>query len=181
MEKTTPPTSSCGASLATPPLTESQCQVVNEALNLLSASPGALLPVLHHIQKVLRFVPPAAIPQIARTLNQSEADVHGTMSFYHEFRNSPPGATVIQVCRAESCQSMGSLALEAYVRSRLGIDFHQTTRDNNFTLEPVYCLGNCMNSPSIRVEDEIHGDMNAARFDALVEGCLTQVIEVKAP
>ncbi|NGN98440.1 formate dehydrogenase subunit gamma [Grimontia sp. S25] len=162
-------------------LTEQERVVVAEAVNSLKAKPGALLPVLHHIQHQLGFVPPASVPMIAHGLNLSNADVHGVISFYHEFRNHPPGGHVIQICRAESCQSMGSRALEKHAASRLGIGFHETTKDNNFTLEPVYCLGNCMYSPCVRVGDDIHGEMNDEAFDNLVDSLLTQVIEVKAP
>ncbi|WP_407334135.1 formate dehydrogenase subunit gamma [Enterovibrio sp. 27052020O] len=162
-------------------LTEQEYQAVNEALNALKAKQGALLPVLHHIQGALNYVPPSSVPVIAKGLNLSDADVHGVISFYHEFRHTPPGAHVIQICRAESCQSMGSRSLEQHACSRLGIEYHQTTRDNNFTLEPVYCLGNCMNSPAVRVDDQIYGDMTDEELDLLLSGLLTQVIEVKAP
>lgn len=162
-------------------LTKQEHEVVAEALNALKAKPGALLPVLHHIQGKLSYVPPAAVSVIAKGLNLSQADVHGVVSFYHEFRQRPPGGHVIQVCRAESCQSMGARALEEYATSRLGIGFHQTTPDNNFTLEPVYCLGNCMYSPCVRVGEAIYGEMNEEAFDNLVDSLLTQVIEVQAP
>ncbi|MBV7300486.1 formate dehydrogenase subunit gamma [Enterovibrio paralichthyis] len=162
-------------------LTEEERAVVTEALNALKAKPGALLPVLHFIQRKLSYVPPAAVSLIAQGLNLSNADVHGVISFYHEFRHQAPGGHVIQICRAESCQSMGSRALEKHACSRLGIGFHETTKDNNFTLEPVYCLGNCMYSPCVRVGDEIYGEMNDEEFDNLVNSLLTQVIEVKAP
>ncbi|MDD1793745.1 formate dehydrogenase subunit gamma [Enterovibrio makurazakiensis] len=162
-------------------LTEQEHAAVNEAINALKSKAGALLPVLHHIQGTLKYVPPSAVPVIAKGLNLSDADVHGVISFYHEFRHSPPGANVIQICRAESCQSMGSRSLEQHACSRLGIDYHQTTTDNNFTLEPVYCLGNCMNSPSVRVNDQIYGEMTDEEFDLLLNGLLTQVIEVQLP
>lgn len=162
-------------------LTEQERAVVVEALNTLKAKPGALLPVLHEIQHHLSYVPPTAVPMIAQGLNLSNADVHGVISFYHEFRHHPPGSHVIQICRAESCQSMGSRALEQHAFSRLGVGFHETTKDNNFTLEPVYCLGNCMYSPCVRVGDDTHGDMNDEAFDNLVDSLITQVIEVKTP
>ncbi|MDF2184809.1 formate dehydrogenase subunit gamma [Grimontia hollisae] len=162
-------------------LTDQERVVVAEAINTLKTKPGALLPILHEIQHHLSYVPPAAVPMIARGLNLSNADVHGVISFYHEFRNQPPGSHVIQICRAESCQSMGSQTLERHAFSRLGIGFHETTKDKNFTLEPVYCLGNCMYSPCVRVGDDIHGDMNDDAFDRLVNSLITQVVEVKAP
>ena len=131
--------------------------------------PGALLPILHGIQDALGYVPPDSVPLIAEALNLSRAEVHGVISFYHYFRQTPPGKHTIHVCRAESCQSMGSEALESYAKSRLGIDYHETTEDQAFSLEPVYCLGNCACSPSIMVGKEVHGRVTPERFDAIIE------------
>lgn len=130
--------------------------------------PGATLPILHAIQDAWGYIPDEALPRIATALNLSRAEVQGVVSFYHHFRRTPPGRHVVQVCRAESCLAMGADALEAHVRATLGIDVHQTSADGAVTLEPVYCLGNCACSPSIRVDDDIHGRMSPRRFDALV-------------
>ncbi|CAH1746258.1 NAD-dependent formate dehydrogenase gamma subunit [Thauera humireducens] len=130
--------------------------------------PGATLPILHAIQNAWGYIPDEALPRIATALNLSRAEVQGVVSFYHHFRRTPPGRHVVQVCRAESCLAMGADALEAHVRATLGIDVHQTSADGAVTLEPVYCLGNCACSPSIRVDDDIHGRMSPRRFDALV-------------
>jgi len=130
---------------------------------------GPLLPVLHGIQNALGYVPPDAVPLVADALNLSRADVHGVISFYHYFRDTPPGRHVIHVCRAESCQSMNGKALEAHVKSRLGIVFHQTTESGSFTVEPVYCLGNCACSPAVMVDGELYGRVTPARFDEIVE------------
>lgn len=130
--------------------------------------PGATLPILHAIQDAWGYIPDEALPRIATALNLSRAEVQGVVSFYHHFRRTPPGRHVVQVCRAESCLAMGADALEAHVRASLGIDVHQTSADGAVTLEPVYCLGNCACSPSIRVDDDIHGRMSPRRFDAVV-------------
>ena len=130
---------------------------------------GPLLPVLHGIQNALGYVPPDAVPLVADALNLSRADVHGVVSFYHYFRDTPPGRHVIHVCRAESCQSMNGKALEAHVKSRLGIAFHETTESGSFTVEPVYCLGNCACSPAVMVDGELYGRVTPARFDEIVE------------
>lgn len=130
--------------------------------------PGATLPILHAIQDAWGYVPDEALPRIATALNLSRAEVQGVVSFYHHFRCTPPGRHVVQVCRAESCLAMGAEALEAHAKAALGIDLHQTSADGAVTLEPVYCLGNCACSPSIRVDDDIHGRMSPCRFDALV-------------
>ena len=138
---------------------------------LIAAHPprqDALLPILHAIQDELGWVPPAATTAIAQALNLSRAEVHGVISFYHHFRTSPPGRQVIQLCRAEACQARGSEALEAHVRGVLGVGYHQTSADGAVTLEPVYCLGNCACGPSVRVDDEIVGRVDARRFDELL-------------
>ena len=130
--------------------------------------PGALMPVLHGIQDSLGYVPPDAVPEIAKRLNLSRAEVHGVISFYHDFREHPAGRATIKICRAESCQAVGAEDLIAHLKQRLGIDFHETTPDGAITLEPVYCLGNCALSPALLVGEEIHGRVTPARFDALV-------------
>ena len=130
--------------------------------------PGALLPILHGIQDALGYVPPVAIGQIAHVLNLSRAEVHGVVSFYHYFRTSPPGAHTLYLCRAESCQAMGANALAAHAKTKLGIDFHQTTPDGSFTLEPVYCLGNCACSPAMMIDEEVYGRVTAERFEEVV-------------
>lgn len=134
----------------------------------LKDKPGALLVVLHGIQDAMGYVPPDAVPVIAEELNLSRAEVHGVITFYHYFRSTPPGRHTVQLCRAESCQSMNGAALETHVKARLGIDYHQTTADGAFTLEPVYCLGNCACSPAIMVDKDVHGRVTPEGFDALV-------------
>ena len=140
---------------------------------------GPLLPVLHAVQHALGYVPPDAVPLIANGLNLSRAEVHGVITFYHYFRDTPPGRHVIQICRAESCKAMDGAALEAHVKAHLGVDFHETTASGAFKVEPVYCLGNCACSPAIRIDDEIHGMVDARVLAALLEDLRIQVIEVR--
>lgn len=130
---------------------------------------GALMPILHAVQERFGFVPEDAIPILARKLNLSRAEVHGVMHFYHDFRKEMPGDHIIQVCRAEACQAMGSVALEEHVKRKLEIDFGETSKDGRFTLEPVYCLGNCACTPSVRIDDDIHARVTPERFDQLLE------------
>lgn len=129
--------------------------------------PGALLPILHGIQDALGCIPPEAVPEIARELNLSRAEVHGVVSFYHDFRASPQGRHLVRVCRAEACQAMGGAALEAHAKARLGVDFHDTSADG-FALEPVYCLGQCACSPAVMIDGEVYGRVTQARFDQLI-------------
>jgi formate dehydrogenase subunit gamma len=141
---------------------------VQNIANALKDKPGALLPILHAVQDALGFVPAESVPTIAKTLNLSRAEVHGVISFYHYFRNSKPGKKTIHLCRAESCQAMGSKKLESHIKNRLGIDFHETTADGEFSLEPVYCLGNCACSPAMQIDKEIYGRVSAESFDAAI-------------
>jgi formate dehydrogenase subunit gamma len=145
-------------------------EIVEAAVNANRDRIGALLPVLHAIQDKLGHVPPDAVPMIANALNLSRAEVHGVISFYHDFRTEPPGEHTVHLCRAEACQAMGSRELEQHARERLGVGYGQTTADGLFTLEPVYCLGNCACAPSIRINDNIHARVSAARFDELIAG-----------
>ncbi len=142
----------------------------NDILRRHDGREGALLPILHDVQAAYGCVPVEAVPLIASALNLSRAEVHGVVSFYHHFRSAPPGQHVVRICLAEACQAMGAVALCAHARTALDVDLHGTTADRRFTLEPVYCLGNCACSPAIMVDDELHGRVDPARFDAIVTG-----------
>jgi formate dehydrogenase subunit gamma len=130
---------------------------------------GALLPILHAVQEAFGCIPKAAVPQIAQALNLSRAEVHGVVSFYHDFRRTPPGRHVLKLCQAEACQSMGCRSLAAHVRDRLGIGLGETTPDGRVTLEVVYCLGLCATAPSAMLDGTVHGRLTPARVDALLE------------
>lgn len=143
-------------------------EAVRRIVGELKGRPGPLLEVLHAIQAVLGYVPPAAVPLVADGLNLSRAEVHGVVSFYHYFRSTPPGAHTVSLCRAESCQAMGAESLATHARQRLGIDFHQTTPDGRFSLDPVYCLGNCACSPAVMIDGRLHGRVTPERLDALL-------------
>ncbi|HEX4647546.1 MAG TPA: formate dehydrogenase subunit gamma [Steroidobacteraceae bacterium] len=149
-------------------LPPAESAVVRRIVADLQGRPGPLLEVLHAIQAALGYVPAAAVPLVAEGLNISRADVHGVVSFYHYFRHARPGAHVVSLCQAEACQSMGAGALAAHARRRLGIDFHQTTADGRFSLEPIYCLGNCACSPAVMIDGKLHGRVTPERFDALL-------------
>ena len=131
----------------------------------LKDEPGALMPILRRIQDDLGWVPRDCVPLLAEILNLSRAEVYGVLSFYHDFRHAPPGRNVVRVCRAESCQAAGGEALADHIKQRLGIGFGETTHDRAFTLEAVYCLGNCACSPAAVIDNEPIGRMTPARFD----------------
>lgn len=130
---------------------------------------GPLLPILHQIQHELGHIPSEHVVDIAQALNLSRAEVHGVISFYHSFTSKPFGKHVIEVCRAESCQAKGGRQIEAALKAKLGIDFEQTTKDGEFSLEPVYCLGNCGCSPAIKVNTSLYGRVSPERAEALVD------------
>jgi formate dehydrogenase subunit gamma len=132
---------------------------------------GALLPVLHGVQRRLGHIPRDAVPVIAKALNLSRAEVHGVVSYYHHFRSELPGRCVVQVCRAEACQSMGADALLAHARSRTGCSAAEPdSADGRFTVEPVYCLGLCASSPAAMVGESLHARLTPQRLDSLLDG-----------
>ena len=129
---------------------------------------GALLPLLHAIQDDIGWIPEESYLPISKGLALSVAEVHGVVTFYHHFRRHPAGKHILQVCRAESCQAMGSEKLEKDIKAQLGIDYHETTKDGAVTLLPIYCLGNCACSPAVMMDDELYGRMDAAKVAELV-------------
>jgi formate dehydrogenase subunit gamma len=147
---------------------------IDLALARYKGAPGPLIQVLHAVQDSIGYIPPAAVPVIAEALNLSRAEVHGVVTFYHYFRQAPAGKHVVQLCQAEACRSMHSESLTAHAKQRLGVDFHETTRDGRFTLEPVYCLGNCACSPAMMIDGELHGRVTAERFDSIVNDLATK-------
>jgi len=151
------------------PLNRDHAEAVEQAIAEHRSRPGGLLPLLHAIQDRLGFVPPTSLARVADALNLSRAEVHGVVTFYHDFHTSPVGRHRVQVCRAESCQAMGGEALEAHVKARLNIGLHETTADGSVTLQPVYCLGNCALSPAVMIDGELHGRMTPERLDQLLE------------
>ncbi|MGS0742153.1 formate dehydrogenase subunit gamma [Glaciimonas sp. GG7] len=135
----------------------------------LKTMPGAMLPILHAIQEAVGYVPSDIVPLIAEQLNVSRAEVHGVISYYHHFRQHPAGKHVVQICRAEACQARGSEHLEAHAKQALGCDYHGTTSDQQFTLEPVYCLGQCASGPNIMIGDDIYARVSTDKFNRLLQ------------
>jgi formate dehydrogenase subunit gamma len=132
-------------------------------------TPGGLMPLLQDIQEDLGYIPRESLPAIATAMNLSIAEVHGVVSFYHDFRTEPGGRHTVQVCCAESCQAMGGWELAEHACRTLDVEFGDTTADRAITLERVYCLGNCACSPSVRVDDTLYARVDAAQFDALAQ------------
>ncbi len=143
-------------------------QRVEEILNDHKGMEGALLPILHAVQAEFGHVPQESLPIIAKALNLSRAEVHGVMSFYHDFRAAPAGRHVVKLCRAESCQSMGADRVAGHARQALGLDWHETSADGRVTLEPVFCLGLCACGPAAIVDGKLHGRLDEAKVDAIL-------------
>jgi formate dehydrogenase subunit gamma len=141
---------------------------IDKVLAQHAGRPGPLLEILHHVQQELGHVPGDAVPMIANGLNLSIAEVHGVVTFYHHFREHAAGRHMVQICRAEACQSMQGEALAVHAAKRLGISFHETTRDGRVTLEPIYCFGNCACAPAVMVDGELHGRVTPEKFDSLM-------------
>jgi formate dehydrogenase subunit gamma len=141
---------------------------VGDILRAHEGMEGPLLPILHAIQAAYGYVPRDALPIIALGLNLTRAEVHGVMSFYHDFREDPAGRHVLKLCRAEACQSMGADRIAARAKGALGIEWHETTQDGAVTLEPVFCLGLCACAPAALVDGRVVGRVDDARLDALI-------------
>ncbi|MBX3582419.1 MAG: formate dehydrogenase subunit gamma [Rhizobiaceae bacterium] len=137
--------------------------VINEFVGL----EGPLLPILHGLQEEFGFVPDESLPVIAKALNISNAEVHGVVTFYHDYRRHPAGRHVLKVCQAEACQSMGSDAVAARIKQLLGIGFHETTKDGSVTLEPIYCLGLCACAPAAMLDGEVIGRLDDDKLEEI--------------
>ena len=133
-----------------------------------AARKGALLPILHDVQHTFGYVPEVIIPIIAEALNISRAEVHGTFTFYHDFRHEPAGQHVLKFCRAEACQAAGGDHLCARAEQKLCLKVSATTADDRVTFEPIYCLGLCSVAPSAMLDGKIYGRLDEARVDQLV-------------
>jgi formate dehydrogenase subunit gamma len=129
---------------------------------------GAMLPMLHALQEVFGCVPEAAVPLVAEALNLSRAEVHGTVTFYHDFRREPPGRHVLKLCRAEACQAAGGDALAARAETVLDVKLGNTSIDRRVTLEATYCLGLCACAPSAMLDGRVVGRLDERRLDAML-------------
>lgn len=139
--------------------------------------PDELIEILHEVQEELGYVPEAVIPVIAKAINLSRAEVHGVVTFYHDFRRKPAGRHVVKICRAESCQSMQGEVLCNHAKASLKAGFGETTADGQVTLEAVYCLGNCALSPAMMVDGQLHGRVDANRFDEILAETLSEAAQ----
>ena len=147
---------------------EAMQQVARQALQHYAGQQGSLLPVLHAVQHTLGYIPPSVVPTIAASLQLSRAEVQGVISFYPHFKDKPQGRVVLEICRAESCQAMGGEKLVDHARRVLGCDFNETSLSGQVTLQPVYCLGLCAQSPTVMIDGRPYARMSPARLDQLL-------------
>lgn len=132
-----------------------------------AAMRGALLPLLHAVQRAIGFVPDDLVPEIADALNVSRAEVHGVITFYHDFRRKPAGRHIVKICRAEACQARGGAAIEAAAAERLGVAMGATRDDGRVTLEAIFCLGLCATGPNALVDGQPVSRVDAAKLDRI--------------
>lgn len=141
---------------------------LDEILAAHKGRDGALLPILHDIQHALGYVPHGAVPHIAQALNLSRAEVHGVVTFYADFRETPPARKVVKLCRAEACQARGGDAVAARLEDGLGVKLGEARADGSLALEPIYCLGLCASGPAALVDDEPVARLTGARLERLI-------------
>jgi formate dehydrogenase subunit gamma len=141
-------------------------QVATDIIQSFDARAEMLVQILHEFIARFGWISEAAIRQLADELNLSRAEVHGVVSYYHDFRTEAPGKHIVKICEAEACQAMGSRDLSAHAQKSLGVEMHSSNTD--VTLEPVYCLGNCACSPAIMIDGKTYGRVSPDRFDAIV-------------
>jgi formate dehydrogenase subunit gamma len=143
--------------------------IATEIINNFGAAPEMLVQILVAFVERYSYISEEAIRQVADELNLSRAEVHGVVSFYHDFRTEPCGKRVLKICQAESCQAMGSRELTSHAEKKLGVSMSQTTDDGEITLEPVYCLGNCACSPAVMIDEQVYGRVDAKKLDSILE------------
>lgn len=141
--------------------------IASEIIASFDARPEMLVQILNAFVERYSFISDDLIRQLADELNLSRADVLGVVSFYHDFRREPAGRHIIKVCQGEACQAMGSRELTRHAERTLNVSLDASTEDGRFTLEPVFCLGNCACSPAVMIDQQVYGKVNDARFDAL--------------
>lgn len=139
----------------------------SEIVAQYGGKPEMLVQILKTIVMRFGWIPDETVPQLAQELNLSRADVHGVVTFYHDFRTEEPGEHIVKICQAEACQAMGSRELTDHARKSLKMDLHQTS--NNITLDPVYCLGNCACSPAVMIDGKTYGRVDESRLSELLD------------
>ena len=149
------------------PTEDTIAEAVSRCAEALAGHAGALLPLLHAVQDELGHIPDSAVPLIAAALNLSRAEVHGVVTFYHDFRRASAGAHVVKLCRAEACQARGAVGIEAAMTERFGVEIGNTRPDGQISFEAVYCLGLCATGPNALVDGRPVSRIDRARIERI--------------
>ena len=153
---------------ANSPASAPDLAAIQEVIDTYTHLEGPLLPILHGLMEAFDHVPQGAVQPIADTLNIGRAEVHGVISFYHDFRTIPAGKHIVKICRAEACQALGANGLADAVLTKLGTAWHGTTPNGAVTIEPVYCLGLCANGPAAMIDDKVVGALDEAKLEKVI-------------
>jgi NADH:ubiquinone oxidoreductase subunit E len=140
---------------------------INELVTGYSEQKWALIPLLQKIQSEFGYIPPQAVPIIARNLRLFPSQVQGVISFYTQLYTQPRGRKIVRVCRGTACHVRGGKTILKLVKQHLGIEEGETTPDLEYTLETVACIGVCALAPNIVVADHVHGHMNPKKVEQL--------------
>ena len=143
-------------------------KIALDIIHQVGAKPEMLVQILRAFVVKFSYISESAIRLIAKELNLSRAEIHGTVSFYHDFRTTKAGETVIKICQAEACQAMGSRQLTAHAEKVLAVKLHGTSENNAYSLEPIYCLGNCACSPAVMIGEKVYGKVDTKKFNQIV-------------
>ncbi len=139
-----------------------------KALKRFGRNKGNLIPILQEVQGRLGYLPLEAMSEVAEFLHVPETDVYGVVTFYNQFRLTPPGKHSIRVCLGTACHMKGGyIVLDAW-RRRLGIDRGETTPDREFDLDTVACVGCCTMAPVTVVDDKVEGQTSPTRVDGIL-------------
>lgn len=150
------------------PATSVDVEAIKEIIDAHVSLEGPLLPMLHALQDAFGYIPDQAHAPICDALNITKAELHGVVTFYHDFRQKPAGRHVLKICRAEACQSVGGTAMAEALLAKLGLDWHGTTSNGAVTIEPVYCLGLCASGPAAMLDSRVVGRVDEAKLDTLL-------------
>jgi formate dehydrogenase subunit gamma len=152
-------------------MTPSQEQTLSECIQQHVSTPGGLLPLLHAVQEAAGYIPDDAVPVIARAFNQSQAEIRGVISFYHDFHSTPPAAHTLRLCMAEACVSMGASQLADELNRQLGVKDGESTPDKQLQLRSVYCLGACACAPALELDGKLYARIDTQKLVGLLATC----------
>jgi len=144
---------------------------IDEIISKYRRQRWGLMPLLHEVQEAVGYIPPVAIPRIAKGLGLFPSQVQGVISFYALFYTEPRGKNIVRVCRGTACHVRGGKTILKLVKQHLGIEDGETTPDFKYSLETVACIGCCALAPNMVVNRNIHGQMNPKKVASILNRC----------